>query len=249
MIESETLKKARAFLKMQQELFGAELWISPITPGDSVTEKHGEAVTVNEVSGEMKFSTDPEHPANRGYHDLRTFEDAIKDCQRCPLGKTRTRFVFGAGNPKARLVFIGEAPGRDEDLQGEPFVGRAGQLLNKILRAMNMDREDVYICNILKCRPPNNRDPQADEVEQCEPYLLRQLDIIKPKIIVCLGRIAAQNLMKTSLDLKHLRGKLHDYKGIQMIVTYHPAALLRNPNLKRAAWEDFQKVLELYEKE
>ena len=247
MTREEILKKARAYLKMHADLFGNEMWFTRYEGDPTATDRQEEDKEVYENMEGKTFSADPAHPANGPFRNLGKFNEAIRDCQRCPLGKTRTKFVFGVGNPKAKLVLVGEAPGRDEDLQGEPFVGRAGQLLNKILGAISLERKDVYICNILKCRPPNNRDPQEDEVEQCEPYLLRQLSIINPKIIVCLGRIAAQNLMKTTLDLKNLRGKIHDYNGIQMIVTYHPAALLRNPNLKRATWDDFQKVQKLYE--
>ena len=155
--------------------------------------------------------------------------------------------MFGVGNPNAEVVLIGEAPGADEDAQGEPFVGRAGQLLNKILEAIHFKREEVYICNILKCRPPNNRDPLPEEVEQCEPYLWKQLELIKPKIILCLGRISAQVLLKTTDTLTKLRESVHDYRGIPLIVTYHPAALLRNPNWKRPAWEDVQKLRKMYD--
>lgn len=180
------------------------------------------------------------------HSSLNGLYEAIKDCQKCALGKSRTKFVFGVGNPHSKIVFIGEAPGRDEDLQGEPFVGRAGQLLTKILRAIDLEREDVYICNILKCRPPNNRDPVEEEEIQCEPYLQEQLRLIKPKLIVALGRIAAQCLLKTKSDLKLLRGKVLNYHGTQLIVTYHPAAILRNPGLKRPTWDDFQVIQKLY---
>jgi DNA polymerase len=171
----------------------------------------------------------------------------ICTCQKCPLGSTRTNFVFGVGNPQAGLVLVGEAPGADEDLKGEPFVGRAGQLLNKILEAINFKREEVYICNILKCRPPNNREPLPDEVTQCEPHLWKQLELINPKIILCLGRVAAQVLLKTNDSLTKMRGTMHDYHGIKLMVTYHPAALLRNPNWKRPTWEDVQKLRKEYD--
>jgi DNA polymerase len=171
----------------------------------------------------------------------------ICECQKCSLGATRIKFVFGVGNPKAEIVLIGEAPGADEDAKGEPFVGRAGQLLNKILEAIHFKREDVFICNILKCRPPNNRDPRPEEVQQCEPYLWKQLEIIKPKIILCLGRISAQVLLKTTDSLTKLRENVHDYRGIPLLVTYHPAALLRNPNWKRPTWEDVQKLRKMYD--
>ncbi|MBI1805784.1 MAG: uracil-DNA glycosylase [Ignavibacteria bacterium] len=171
----------------------------------------------------------------------------ICECLKCPLGQTRTKFVFGVGNPNADVMFIGEAPGADEDIQGEPFVGRAGQLLNKIIEAVQMKREDVYICNILKCRPPNNRDPEPTEMETCSPYLHKQIDLLKPKFIICLGRISAQWLLQTNESLTNLRGKVHNYRGAKLIVTYHPAALLRNPNWKRPAWEDMKMFKKLYD--
>ncbi|MBI3586189.1 MAG: uracil-DNA glycosylase [Ignavibacteriales bacterium] len=171
----------------------------------------------------------------------------ICTCTKCPLGHTRTKFVFGVGNPQADIVVVGEAPGADEDAQGEPFVGRAGKLLNKILEAIQFKREEVYICNILKCRPPNNRDPLAEEVDSCEPHLWKQIEIIKPKMILCLGRIAGQTLLRTTDTLTSLRGKIHDYRGVKLMVTYHPAALLRNPNWKKPAWEDVQLFRKLYD--
>jgi len=173
---------------------------------------------------------------------LPALDAQINTCMKCPLGETRINFVFGVGNPHAALMFVGEAPGADEDAQGEPFVGRAGQLLNKILEAMSMHRQDVYIANILKCRPPNNRTPFVEEVEQCLPYLRKQIAMIQPKMIVCLGLTAAQNLLGTTESLGKLRGRVLNFEGIPMMVTYHPAALLRNPNWKRPAWEDFQAV-------
>ncbi len=173
---------------------------------------------------------------------LPALDACINMCLQCPLGSTRTKFVFGVGNPDARLMFVGEAPGADEDAQGEPFVGRAGQLLNKILAAISMKREEVYIANILKCRPPNNRTPIPEEVDACMPFLKKQIAIVKPQIIVCLGLTAAQNLLGISDSLGKLRGRKLTFEGIPLVVTYHPAALLRNPNWKPAAWEDFQAV-------
>jgi DNA polymerase len=172
----------------------------------------------------------------------------ICDCVKCPLGDTRTRFVFGVGNPHATLMLIGEAPGADEDAQGEPFVGRAGQLLNKILEAIHFKRDDVYICNILKCRPPGNRKPQSDEVEQCMPYLRKQIELIKPKVILCLGLTAAENLLRTTQSLSTLRGQVLTFEGIPVMITYHPAALLRNPNWKRPTWEDVQALRKLHDR-
>ncbi len=171
----------------------------------------------------------------------------IHDCRKCELWKTRTNFVFGVGNPNADIVVIGEAPGADEDAQGEPFVGRAGQLLNKILDATGFAREEVFICNILKSRPPGNRNPMPVEVEACRPYLEKQLKLVNPKLILLLGRVAAESLLKTKEPLAKLRGKIHNYKGWNVMVTFHPAALLRNPNWKRPTWEDMLQFKALYE--
>jgi DNA polymerase len=178
--------------------------------------------------------------------DLDSFNQSICTCQKCPLSQTRNNFVFGVGNPQADIVFVGEAPGKQEDLQGVPFVGRAGKLLDKILAANELTRDDVYICNVLKCRPPQNRDPLPFEVEQCEPYLINQLHLINPKLIVALGRISACTILKTKESLKNLRNRIFKYAGIDLLVTYHPAALLRNPNFKKPAWEDFQLIRNKY---
>jgi DNA polymerase len=172
-------------------------------------------------------------------------EAEVRACTKCGLHKTRTQTVFGVGNRRAQWMFVGEAPGADEDAQGEPFVGRAGQLLNAMIAALGLKREEVYIANVLKCRPPNNRDPQADEVEQCEPYLIRQIALIQPKLIVALGRHAAHSLLKTDLALARLRGARHNYHDIPLIVTYHPAYLLRTPSDKRKAWEDLRRARRL----
>jgi uracil-DNA glycosylase family 4 len=179
--------------------------------------------------------------------DLDSFHAQIRECQRCGLGATRTNFVFGSGNPDAGILFVGEAPGQEEDRQGLPFVGAAGDLLTKIIEAMKLTRDDVYICNVLKCRPPNNRDPQPDEVASCEPYLQKQIDLVQPKVICCLGRHAAHALLKTDQSLSRLRGRAHEYRGIPLIVTYHPAALLRNDQYKRPTWEDVKEVRRLYD--
>ncbi len=177
------------------------------------------------------------------YESLAAHRAAICDCQKCLLGATRTKFVYGVGNPDADIMFVGEAPGRDEDLQGEPFVGRAGKLLDKILAAMKLSRDQVYIANILKCRPPNNRDPLPEEMEQCLPYLLEQIRLIKPKVICALGRIAGQALLKTSTPLGKLRGRWHEFEGVPLMVTYHPAALLRFPSYKQGTWDDMQMLM------
>jgi uracil-DNA glycosylase len=173
--------------------------------------------------------------------DLRA---VIGDCQRCKLAPHRTNLVFGVGNPQADLVFVGEAPGRDEDLRGEPFVGRAGQLLTEIIvKGMKIRREDVYIANIIKCRPPQNRNPEPDEIAACEPFLIRQLALIHPKAIVALGTFAAQTLLKNRTPITRLRGTWADYHGIPLMPTFHPAYLLRNPGDKRLVWQDIQQVM------
>mgnify|MGYP001171572079 CR=1 FL=1 len=185
-------------------------------------------------------------PAWKSSTNLTELFESIRNCTNCQLGLTRNKFVFGAGNPKADIMIIGEAPGADEDAQGEPFVGRAGQLLTKILAAINLSRDDVYICNILKCRPPDNRRPEPEEITQCEPFLLKQIELIKPEFILALGLTAVDSLLKKKHKMADTRGKIVDYHGIKMLVTYHPAALLRNPNLKKPLWDDVQLLRELY---
>ena len=169
--------------------------------------------------------------------------DIGPDCSRCKLHTLgRRQVVFGVGNPNADLMFVGEAPGADEDVQGEPFVGRAGQLLTKIIEAIDLRREDVYIANVIKCRPPGNRNPEPDEVERCEPFLFRQIDVIKPKVIVTLGKFAAQSLLRTDAPITRIRGREFTYRGAVLIPTFHPAYLLRNPSSKREVWEDMKRV-------
>ncbi|MBU0712763.1 uracil-DNA glycosylase [bacterium] len=173
-------------------------------------------------------------------------EPRVLACQKCVLAEGRTKVVFGTGNRNADLLFVGEAPGEQEDLQGIPFVGRAGQLLDKILAAIQLERKAVYIANILKCRPPQNRTPNSVEIENCEPYLLNQINLIKPAVIVCLGLTAARTLLRVDSNLRDMRGQVYNYHGVDLVVTYHPAALLRNSNLKKFAWEDFQKIQKMY---
>jgi uracil-DNA glycosylase len=175
-------------------------------------------------------------------------ERAVKSCTLCPLHKTRTQGVFGVGNRNAQWMVIGEAPGADEDRQGEPFVGRAGQLLNSMLKAIGLKREQVFIANILKSRPPNNRDPRPEEVQACIPYLFRQIELVNPKLILCVGRIAAQTLLETDTSIGKLRGQLHRIAGNRpMVVTYHPAYLLRSPGEKRKSWADLMLALRTFE--
>jgi DNA polymerase len=174
--------------------------------------------------------------------ELNSLRREIAKSECCQLCRTRKNLVFGSGNPEANLMFVGEAPGEDEDAQGLPFVGRAGQLLTKIIESIGLKRNEVYICNILKCRPPNNRAPFPTEILACEPYLKEQIEIIKPKIICALGKFAAQTLLKTQTPITQLRGKFYDYEGIKLIPTFHPAYLLRNPGDKRLVWEDMKKI-------
>jgi len=169
----------------------------------------------------------------------------LGECTRCRLHKARTKLVFGVGNPKAELVFVGEGPGHDEDVQGEPFVGRAGKLLTQMIEAMSLRREDVYICNVVKCRPPENRLPDKDEIAVCSPFLLRQLASIQPKVICCLGACSAQTLLATNQGISKFRGEWFDFRGSKLIATYHPAYLLRNPPAKSEVWKDLQKVMAL----
>jgi len=213
----------RRYLRQNQELFGDELFLH---------------IKSSDILGENNDNT-----------DLSSYKEEICECQNCSLGNSRSKFVFGVGDPDASLLLVGEAPGAEEDKRGEPFIGRAGKLLDKILSAINRSREkDVYICNVLKCRPPNNRDPIRSEVEKCEPYLLHQIRLINPRLIVALGRVAGQTLLNVDKSLKTLRNTFHDYNGTPLMVTYHPAALLRNQDLKRFAWEDFKVIKEFLEK-
>jgi uracil-DNA glycosylase family 4 len=175
---------------------------------------------------------------------LREIRDDIGDCRRCVLHKGRTNLVFGVGNPNADLMFVGEGPGADEDAQGEPFVGRAGQLLNNMITAMGLRRQDVYIANVVKCHPPGNRTPEREECDTCSPFLLRQIAAIKPKVIVALGAVAAKNLLSVNDSMANLRGRFYDFRGIKLAVTYHPTFLLRDPRQKKETWKDLQMVMQ-----
>ncbi|MBI5475892.1 MAG: uracil-DNA glycosylase [Ignavibacteriales bacterium] len=228
----EILKESKRYLVQQKDLFG------------NIIYNDSDMNTTNIIQNNIQTSDEPWAAAD----SIEALNHSINKCLKCGLGNSRTNFVFGVGNPNADVMFVGEAPGADEDAQGEPFVGRAGQLLNKILAAIEFKREDVYICNILKCRPPGNRDPQPSEMELCTPYLYKQISLIQPKFIICLGRIAAQWLLQTNATLGSLRGKIHNYRGTKLIVTYHPAALLRNPNWKYPAWDDMKMFREEYNK-
>ena len=213
------------YFKQYQELFGNEIFLQL---------KNYNIIGDNSQKKKKR--------KNNSY-DLISFNDEIKNCLKCDLGKTRKKFVFGVGDFNASLLLVGEAPGEQEDLRGEPFVGRAGKLLDKMLSAINRSREnDVFICNVLKCRPPDNRDPSKEEISKCEPYLVNQIDLIQPKLIVALGRVAGKTLLGVDKALKDRRNTIHIYHGTNLIVTYHPAALLRNSNWKPDAWNDFKWI-------
>jgi len=249
----DILRDIRVVLARERELFGETLLIDSEPPGDTamVRSKPRGKMQVEEPALFELPAPSPVPLTEEAWGSAETLvdlHDRICECLKCPLGHTRTRFVFGTGNPAATLMVIGEAPGADEDAQGEPFVGRAGQLLNKILEAIGFKRGDVYICNILKCRPPGNRKPLAEEVDLCIPYLRKQIALVKPKLILALGLTAAENLLATTESLGRLRGRILEYEGTPLMVTYHPAALLRNPNWKRPTWEDVQAVRKLHDK-
>jgi len=218
----EITKEIKKYFKQQSVLCGDEIYVS-------------------------NRREEPEKNQQRTKFLLLDFEKEINICEKCSLSQTRNHFVFGMGNSYANLMLVGEAPGEEEDLQGLPFVGKAGHLLDKILKAIDFTREEVYIANILKCRPPENRDPLPEEIVCCLPHLLRQIEIIKPKIVLTLGRIAAQILMETTDSLSKMRGKVYNKGLFDIVVTYHPAALLRNPQWKRPLWEDIQQLRLLYD--
>jgi len=220
---------------------GAGLKAAPATPHEPVAATGVASNSIVEPdAGSLRDMSGSGGLAPVSEMDWPALEAAVRGCTRCGLHATRTQTVFGVGSRSARWLFVGEAPGADEDRQGEPFVGRAGQLLNAMLFALGLKREDVFICNVLKCRPPGNRDPQDNEVAACEPYLVRQIELINPRLIVALGRHAAHSLLKTDLALAKLRGRRLQYRGIPLIATYHPAYLLRSPVDKRKAWDDLR---------
>ncbi len=224
---AEFVKQTRQFLEVQQQL-GLDF-----VPGAPEAPRQDQPLSERELllSGTLT---------------LDATRQVLGDCTRCKLHPHRTQIVFGVGHSQADLVFVGEAPGADEDAQGEPFVGRAGQLLTRMIEAIGLTRQEVYICNVLKCRPPGNRTPEADEIGSCEPFLIAQLKAIKPKLICALGGVAVSALLKTKTPLSKLRGGFHDYQGIPLLVTYHPAYLLRNPNEKKSAWQDLQLLQKEY---
>ena len=222
-----------------------------IVPGEGTPMAASEAPRAQPPEPPATSSAEPHPPAARRQEGpaardalQRLRAETVGDCQRCGLCADRQTIVFGVGDPNARLMFIGEGPGAEEDRRGEPFVGRAGQLLDRMIGAMGLRRDDVYIANIVKCRPPGNRDPQADEVAACEPFLKAQIRIVQPEVIVTLGRVAAQTLLRSTTSMGRPRNQWHSYEEIPLMATYHPAYLLRSPDMKRPAWADLQLVME-----
>jgi DNA polymerase len=237
--------------------FAAELGVAGVSR-DPVWRRKGDGsrfrtvdsgpkpLKTHEASGQVDAETIPVPFFREPAAALAAVRADIGDCMRCKLSRLgRTQVVFGVGNPDADLMFVGEAPGADEDVQGVPFVGRAGQLLTKIIEAIDLKREDVYIANVIKCRPPQNRNPEPDEIETCEPFLFQQIDLINPTVIVTLGKFAAQCLLRSEEPISRLRGRIFDYRGAKLIPTFHPAYLLRNPSSKREVWEDMKLVKKL----
>src|SRR5438477_2171167 len=219
---------------------------SPVAPSGLQQDEMRDEMNVRSALAEedLVASPRPESRTPDPVQALRIVREDLGDCTRCRLHKQgRKQIVFGVGNPRAELMFIGEAPGADEDEQGEPFVGRAGQLLNNMIKAMGLGREDVYIANIIKCRPPGNRTPERDECETCSPFLMRQIDVIRPKAIVALGAVAAKTLLAINAPMAELRGHWYDFRATKLAVTYHPAFLLRDPRQKKEAWKDLQMVM------
>jgi uracil-DNA glycosylase len=235
----EVATALRAYVEYQRELGVLGFALAPPAASAAAIREGSEAPCVPSSTSDLFVES-----TLAGVGTLEALREHIGDCRRCKLAPHRTQVVFGVGNPRARLVFVGEAPGRDEDRQGEPFVGRAGQLLTEIItKGMKLRRDDVYIANVIKCRPPENRNPEPDEVAACEPFLLRQLGLIAPEVIVALGKFAVQTLLRTKSPITQLRGRWYDYHGVKLMPTFHPAYLLRNPADKRLVWEDIQKVM------
>lgn len=254
-MNSSTKKKIIEALKDQQAIFGDDLFeekisnAKPVIKNDEVKiePKPSKPTYVKEpVKNSSGLFTDTKSEWEKS-ESLEQLNKLISNCTKCALHKGRNKFVFGSGNPNADVLVIGEGPGAEEDKQGLPFVGRAGQLLTDILKAIKFSREEVYIANIVKCRPPDNRTPLPDEMETCIPYLQKQIELIKPKLILCLGLTAAKGLLKKKDSLTSLRGQVFEYEGIKTMVTFHPAALLRNPNWKKDCWIDVQKFRKLYD--
>src|SRR5882724_3498209 len=238
-LDPSTQKHLAARVNYYREMGIYDFYRRPVEEGTELMLQ-----TAAESASEVEPSLpSPISPAQDKPAALEAIREDIGDCTRCRLHKGRTKLVFGVGNVNADIMFVGEGPGADEDAQGEPFVGRAGQLLNNMISAMGIKREDVYIANIVKCRPPGNRTPEKDECDTCSPFLMRQIDVIKPKVIVALGAVAAKNLLAVSDSMAHLRGRWYDFRNSKLLVTYHPAYLLRDPRQKKEAWKDLQMAM------
>jgi DNA polymerase len=239
-------KQLAARVNYYREMGIYDFYRRPVEAGTAPTKERGREGELEEVIAagvasslfDARVGEVQDKPAA-----LQAIRDNIGDCTRCRLHKSRKNIVFGVGNVNADIMFVGEGPGADEDEQGEPFVGRAGQLLNNMISAMGIERRDVYIANIVKCRPPRNRTPEKDECDTCSPFLMRQIAVIQPKVIVALGAVAAKNLLAVNDSMANLRGRWYDFKGARLVVTYHPAFLLRDPRQKKEAWKDLQMVM------
>jgi DNA polymerase len=240
-LPDKLLHQIKEALAGQKEIFGDDLF------GGEISFEAGELHFPQIIKKEEPMIFPTETEPFKDAQNLEELYSLICNCKKCPLGSTRNKFVFGKGHPNADVMCVGEGPGADEDAQGEPFVGRAGKLLTDILKAINFTREEVYIANVVKCRPPGNRTPFPAEMDTCLPYLLKQIELIKPKLILCLGLTAAQGLLKRRESLTNLRGHVFELGNSKVMVTYHPAALLRNPNWKRGCWEDVKQFRKLYD--
>jgi DNA polymerase len=242
-LDPQTKKHLAARVKYYKEMGIHDFYRQPVEEGVELVLPRAADVVLETVP--MKTQIPPSLPPVIGDKPsaLKLIREDIGECTRCRLHKGRTNLVFGVGNVNADLMFVGEGPGADEDAKGEPFVGRAGQLLNNMISAMGIKREDVYIANVVKCRPPSNRTPEKDECDTCSPFLMRQIDIIQPKVIVALGAVAAKNLLAVNDSMANLRGRWYDFRDSKLLVTYHPAYLLRDPRQKKEAWKDLQMVM------
>lgn len=246
-------KEIENALRLQAEIFGDDLYSPPVIKkpvAAALHRKEEDAAIKKPVKIDQEKKPESffeEQPAFMTTDSLDSLHKMISGCTKCVLAKSRNQFVFGEGNPEADVMIIGEGPGAEEDKTGRPFVGRAGKLLTDILKAIEFEREEVYIANIVKCRPPGNRTPMTEEMNECLPYLNKQIELIKPKFILCLGLTAAKGLLKLQLSLTKMRGQVYEYGSAKLMVTYHPAALLRNPNWKRGCWEDVQLFRKLYD--
>jgi uracil-DNA glycosylase len=238
-LDPQTKQQLAARVKYYKEMGIHDFYRQPIDPSvELALQPVAETTSAKSQSSVTLLPVNSDKPSA-----LKLIREDIGDCTRCRLHKGRTNLVFGVGNVNADLMFVGEGPGADEDAQGEPFVGRAGQLLNNMISAMGIEREDVYIANVVKCRPPSNRTPEKDECDTCSPFLMRQIDVIQPKVIVALGAVAAKNLLAVNDSMSNLRGRWYDFRNSKLLVTYHPAYLLRDPRQKKEAWKDLQMVM------